>query len=733
MANTIAFRSFAGYRFLKTSQEVEPYVAQVAQWADENRDSFGFLPVGSYSEAAARGRLWIAVDSSNSLAAYLFFGGRFPNISVTQLFVKPAARRARLGHLLIEELKKYAEVKAIQTVSARVAADLEANSFWEKCDFLLLRQIQGGQTKNRTINVRVFEVPDCSLWQADSGSSNSSTSLFGSRSPALVPNYVLDLNVFFDVVKGRVDAENAQRLVGAAMANRLRICVTNEFVEELRRHTRDEARDPLLNLAKSLPTLPLVSAYLLKGLIAELRRLIFPEAQRSPMRKPNDDSDLIHLATCIHHKTSAFITREKAILRAADELDRRYQLEVVSPADILQSDGERSPDLSRISANIAGSSFFVQAMAEDQRAKAAEFLLRKVSLNRLDVGDVLDPGTSSFHRSRWIGFVDDEVVGFCSYKFDGVGGAHLDGFLAVDERSLAAQQFIDHILQRLAAEQPPQEACLVSLRTVDSQQMVISTALSRAYFPREKSNSERLVRLQRVGFRGVVTPTSWDNFRRKLLRDFDTRLPERPPTFLEAANTGLAIVAQGSTEPKPRRLANFEKVLAPLLLVLAGRPGSLVPIREPFAQELFQLPVSQIPLLPGKEAQLRIERAYFGKSGFEKAFARDGLVIFYVSGSDNGRKAAVGIARVTFAGKVSLEKAKHEFLRHGVLEHQTLEAVASKEAAVGMFSFDSFFPFSAPVPYGELLRLKCIGGANLVTAQKLTYSQVLKIVEAGFK
>lgn len=720
-------------RVLRSSKDVEPYVLKVAQWADENKQSFGFLPSGSYAEAAARGRLWIATDDAGELLGYLFFGGRFPNISITQLFVTPSARSKKIGCRLVDELKKYAEQTGVQTISARVAADLEANVFWEKSNFLLLRQVQGGQTTNRTINVRFFEVPQSSLWQSNPDRANLNNAFLDARPPSIVPNYALDLNVFFDVVKGRVEAESGARLIGAAMANRLRVCVTSEFVEELMRHTRDVSEDPVLSFAKNLPTLPHVPSDLLNPKIADLRSIIFPDAGRSVSRKANDDSDLIHLAICIHHKTSAFVTREKAILRSAEELERRFQLEVVSPADILQAEYEGSTNRDSINAHVDGGSFRLEMMSEAHRSSVEIFLKSRVGLNDQDTQRVLDPGTDHSSRSRLIAFADEELVGFCSYSRSTLTKCEVSAFIAVDECRNAAQQFVDHVLQRISHEAPSNLPALILLKTHDAQQLVISTALDRLFVPQERKSSDCFVSLRRVAFRGVLTPGSWEGFRRKLDREFHTSLPEKCPTFLEAKNTGIPIFYAGASEAKPRRLSNFETFYAPLLMALPGRAGALVPIREAYAHELLQLPITQMSLLPSKEAQLRIERAYFGKPGFEKAFARDGLVVFYVSGQGQRGKEAVGVARVTYAGKVPVIKAKQEFFRYGVLEQQTLEEIVNKDGLVGMFTFDSFTPFSSRVSYDDLLRMDCIGGANLITAQKLSDSQLLKVIQAGFK
>ena len=53
-------------------------------------------------------------------------------------------------------------------------------------------------------------------------------------------------------------------------------------------------------------------------------------------RVANDASDLAHLASCIHHRIYGFITRDGPILRRAEDLHERYDLRVISPADLCE-------------------------------------------------------------------------------------------------------------------------------------------------------------------------------------------------------------------------------------------------------------------------------------------------------------------------------------------------------------------------------------------------------------
>lgn len=140
---------------LKKPSQVMDYIASVQAFADANRKSFSFLPSTAYYEQASRGRLWVAVgENLKECMGYLFFGGRHLTLRVTQLFVAKPFRKYGIASQLLAELEAYAESNQILTITARVAADLRANNFWEKAGFKLFKQVKGGETTGRNINIR---------------------------------------------------------------------------------------------------------------------------------------------------------------------------------------------------------------------------------------------------------------------------------------------------------------------------------------------------------------------------------------------------------------------------------------------------------------------------------------------------------------------------------------------------------------------------------------------------
>ncbi len=216
---------------------VEEYITLVQTYADKNKDALGFLPASAYKEQAYKNRLWVAVcTQTNNPLGHLLFGGRFPNLKVIQILAYPDSQYMGVAKKLIQELVTYGEKNNYLSISARVAADLGANKFWEKMEFGIVKQEKGGKTRDRNINVRLRELDSMSLFKglyshAKLESKEKSLLTYIERPISTNPTYAIDLNVFFDVAKRRSEFDEANEVIRAGFNNKIKLCVTNEFVE----------------------------------------------------------------------------------------------------------------------------------------------------------------------------------------------------------------------------------------------------------------------------------------------------------------------------------------------------------------------------------------------------------------------------------------------------------------------------------------------------------------------
>ena len=79
---------------------------------------------------------------------------------------------------------------------------------------------------------------------------------------------------------------------------------------------------------------------MLLALTAEYAGIVFPNRSASGALSVRDNSDLVHLATAIHHSASGFVTAENALVAAADAIETGYGIKIIHVehfAQLLQS------------------------------------------------------------------------------------------------------------------------------------------------------------------------------------------------------------------------------------------------------------------------------------------------------------------------------------------------------------------------------------------------------------
>ncbi|MGD1021126.1 MAG: GNAT family N-acetyltransferase [Verrucomicrobiia bacterium] len=268
------------FTVLTGERAVTPYIERVQASADSEKYALGFIPASAYPQAAASGKLLVAVSESSTgrqFAGHILFGGTYPHVRVFQVYVAPQHRRKKVASLLVQYLIRDAEDKGYLSVSARVATDLvPANSFYEHEGFIVMGSKPGGSSRARTLNIRVRELDTPRLFESRPDSATLSFAGIPSAAFPAVPSYIIDVNVFLDLMKERVNAEEVRRLISASWTRAVDVFVSEEFVEELRRAADPSRRDPVVDFASALPRLPLVPKTVIEPTITALGPIVFP-------------------------------------------------------------------------------------------------------------------------------------------------------------------------------------------------------------------------------------------------------------------------------------------------------------------------------------------------------------------------------------------------------------------------------------------------------------------------
>lgn len=714
-------------RLLTQRSEVEPFVGKVRKAADSEKAAFGFLPAKAYDEFAYQGRMIVAVDASGSLIGYTLFGGALPQGRIFQTWASPDCRGHGIGRRLLQEVIRIMEKSSYLSVRADVASDLaNANGFYSSIGFEVIRTRLGGKTRGRTINVRVRELSTPSLLDFANASSPAVGSLsIDAPSAGRAPLYVLDLNVIFDITKQRVRGPAASRVMATAFENDIRLAITAELVKELERHSEPGRSDPVLELAKALPRLPLPPRSIADVHMAELAPIVFPERTRDGVLTVQDRSDLMHLVVAIHECAAGFFTSENAILRAASQLKSRYGLDIVSPEAFSPDQGGDYGAGDSVTAT-AGSMQIEAGALQEQDYADVELLMTRAHASVAQVRSVLSQGTATLPRRRFIVRANGEACAVAAWDYPARGAVHRELWLWGDEGNSATLVGLEHLLGRIAEDLGSSGLSTFRMTVPASQPTVRQAAIGNGFFL-ASSDGPRSRVLTKLALGRAVTPENWATTSNAMCQSSQISWSKDCPRF--TALTQPIELQDGSGKSAVLPLGEIERLLSPALLVLPDRPAVVLPITQAYAEELFQ-GSSQPLLLAKREALLHSVRGYIGGPNTHSVIREGAIAVFYESSTGGGRSAATAIARISRRYLMDKVSASQYSSKKGVLDTKVIQRIGLGPQ-VCVSEFEDLMLFRKPISLAALRAIGCVDGANFVTARAISTDHLLAIIKAG--
>ena len=693
--------------------------------ADGEKEALGFLPEAAYREAIEKRRLVAMcthINGNSELVGFILFSGVFPNARIQQIVVTGQHRRARIASALINEVVSQLEARGYLTITAAVASDLpEAQAFYEHNGFVARRSHPGGQARNRTIILRARDLATeslLSILEPPNAASQSAIDLgLRMRSASQAPLYAIDLNVMFDVTKGknRLRSPVAERLIAAALAHQIRLAIAPEFIVELERTTKGENVDPILKLARQLPRLPAIDRVETDRLAALVHTIVFVGPGSPDAGNPQALSDARHLAQAAIARASGYVTSDGQMLAARRQLLQQIGIDVASLDEfvaLLPADSS-SPDDSHLKGtDCAMKSVPVDAIRrylEGQRVTAAL------------VGDFA-PGPNNL--TQWWGRAVSEageIVAVGVYVAPSSIDAPARVLVHVRPDHVSCETFADHLLDTQCEEACCSGPVTIELPHIPGQSAVRRAAMLRGFIPVRRTDT-----LIKVALGRPVTNENWTTIARQTRRRTGLRLPETPPDAA-AVRSGLSV--QGPDGKRVTvRLSALEDALGPTILAWPGREGVIVPIVRNYADDLLGTS-NQFPLFGSPEAAFLTRRTYFNTPR-TAALMRPGVpILFYESKRSGGRGAIVAAARIADATVMAKQQVPDDLLRRAVVEDLDPLSASSDVLAT---SFDNLLRFPAPVTLDTLRTIGADGSANLQTTTALTSARLNSILELGW-
>lgn len=704
--------------------EVISYVAEVQKHADLDKNALGFFPTLVYENSAKEGNLFVAVSEEakgrKPYVGHLLFRCAFPHAHIVQLFVAPTFRRQGIAEQLLKSLVDLTEKHSFLNICARVAADLPANQFYERTGFLISRTRAGGTTRNRTINVRVKHLDTLDLFklQAEGPQYLGLVDKLANKQAV----YVIDLNVFWDVVRRRSRSEYANVVVGAAFSRLINLVITPEFVRELERSSSMITNDPALEFALQLPVLSDPDSSIIQNIIDKIAPLVFPTKRASAL-SVQDRSDLIHLAIAIHHGANGFVTGEKAILKASNSIYGLYGVEVIHVESLSAALKTIQKPIPAFRAQLSSDTLYVVSLA--QSTSTLEAFLEAAAASAEFRQDFLSVSTADASRRRIAISSEKEIVCLASWDANaGIQGRTTVRLIANEEHP-AAETALNCVVHQICKETSKAGPTLLLMAVPNGQVEAEKVALQHGFQPTDIHHGQEL-HLQKLCIGRPVTNKNWERIRATIRQRSGLSFQSIPK--LNNADVPIPFVAFDGNE-RTITLSNLEKMLSPTLFALPDRHGCLAPIRRGYAEQLFE-GAPQLSLTPKREASLFSERVYFSAARNSQIFMPGTPILFYESGGGGGRACAIAVARVVKTETHAKSQVPQQYLRHGVIDPEKLENLSSNEQ-IAVTSFDNVIIFENPIKLERLRELNCIDGSNLVSARRITYQQLVAVLEEG--
>lgn len=710
---------------LTDPHHVFAFVPTVSLVADSATKFLGFFPRSVYSDFCRKGQLFVAVKKTSSTDSqymgHLLFDFRFPRAYIRQIYVTEGYRHQKVAKKLVDALKAILTEGQFISVHARVAEDLrDANDFWESQGFYAQRVEVGGISRRRMIVVRAHELKTPQLF-APSGISALDPFGLDTLEGSDRPLYLLDLNVLFDLGPRRFRHQQALSVFKAERLQACALAISSEIEAELKRTTREGKTDPMLAFASTLATFSVPLRGEQQSLLEQLAISIFPDRASSGTLSVNDQSDLMHLATAIHHGLSGFITSDAAILDAAPILRRKFNVDVISPELFVVAP---SGSLESIAHEVQGAATIEVLTASTTHMDAIRQLLSSLLISTASqaqqwaASDMLN--TACVRR---VALIDGVVAGYLVLPAN-ILNYEIRAYIAVDEQQKHVCELVQSLLRQISGQIKTGEVRHIKLVFPPRQASIREVAATFGYVGTTAEGGN----LQKIAVKQCITDGAWERTRDLLWHSTKLDIGSEVMTFRHVDQQVPL------TRPDGQKvlvsLFKLESLLAPVLFCLTGREGVMVPIRKHFVEQLL-VDSPQQSLLPKGKAELTPSRHYFSDKKTLKNFKRGDLLFFYESSKHKGAGAVIAVGRVLRA-YVREETAMLESdFGPSVLDSERLFSIGvSKVKTITVF--DNVQRLVRPFPLSELRELGCGEPHQLLTSQRLSSVQVQAILSKGF-
>lgn len=623
------------------------------------KQAVGFLPDSAVRDRAERGTLLIA-RNGDEVVGYVLFDLPRSEIRIVQLVVAKSARRKGVGRLLLEEVARRNPTRRGIILECR--RDFEACAVWPRLGFVPLSERTGRGVSGKPLTV----------WWRDFGHPTLFSYLaHGDERPVAA----LDANIVIDLSDG---ANTNSRYVAADwVSSACRLAVTDEVYIELERHDQAEVRIRHKRFAAGLEQLSCTPAV--------WRRVEAALVERLSVRAAGYAADLRHAAKAAAAGARWLVTRDDRFRRTCgDDVMDGCGLSVVSPsAFVLELDRLARGELYR-PADLAGSNIEIRTLEPHELDPAARAFVNQRDGERLrDFRLRLNELVANTQDTQATVFAQGADLLALSVTRNGLPR---EVAICRVRPGRTQETLARHMLGWM------RDGCAATSGAVTLTDPFCGPAVLRA--ADDEGFLEAGGRRTAFALPGVGTVQAL----RAELESLVRRLPAAwvPPDILRRLE---------ATPSTPAAALLLEATFHPYLVVGAGLPTFIVPIKPVWAAELVDPALARAQLFPRSSGlALQREHVYFRSPRSSGGLTAPARILWYVSGSGEGGMAIRAISRLTEVVVGDARRLHRRFSHLGVYTEAQVRA-AARHGQVMALRFSGTRAIQPPMRLDDYRRL----------------------------
>lgn len=566
-----------------------PRKADVLALYRSDSGTLGFFPIGAFDEKIEAGRLLVAVQGEETIA-YLLYSMTRKDAVIVHLCVSKGHRGGRVPDELFKRLRGELHDRWPIRLTCRKDYDA-AERIWRRLGFEIISTRRGRGADRAELRVWRWEPSD---------QERPLLKYIQDRHVDDRIQAVIDANVFFDLIDpASATNEESKVLTQDWLDDLVAFMRTPELNNEIYRSEDGDRRRAALAAQSGYPEVRSTPDQVESSYQALSECLPEPGGEQ-------DRSDRRHLAHAIAAQTPYFITRDKGILAYAEDIRRRFNIQVLNPLDFfLALDEDVNP-----------------GAYQPSRLAATRLQVRRVTaVEREDIAIEFQRYPQAEPKAQWHGLLartlgaEDAII----KTVVGPGGERLLVF--------GTRRRAPHALDISLLRMKGSTVALTAARHV-LMSVLVHARKERLHAVTCSDTGPPQVHeaLSDAGFSALADGT-WS---RALIDDTLVRAEVDARIAADPLLRDLA-----TTNPAGATAIDLERKFWPLKVVGEGVPCFIVPIQPCYAHQLFDHELSGELFPPPTELACALENIFYSGSDQRALRGFRGRILWYVSKQAN--------------------------------------------------------------------------------------------------